>query len=294
MEIRTFHVEYLAQFVNSYLIQTDHYNVFIDTSLKHNEEEYVPYLSDNRENIVLLTHGHWDHIGCNSLMKKNGARIYANKADLPWLTDFQLHWDIGFGQFLDDVTIPPARWDVFWSEIGETTEMDGFIQDGDELTFDDTVIRVIALPGHSAGSIGFYLPADNVMFTGDALMETGFFGGLAQYYDAGAYRSSMQKLIQLNPKTVYTAHTPEYFDHKAAEAAETAIRFSHSIEKDVLEFVHSTDEDIRIGDAARYVCGKEGKKVGGGACITVLNHLAHNTDPDVVGRLHLEKYHCGI
>ena len=43
-------------------------------ALKHNEEEYVPYLSDNRENIVLLTHGHWDHIGCNSLMKKNGAR----------------------------------------------------------------------------------------------------------------------------------------------------------------------------------------------------------------------------
>ena len=33
MEIKTFHIPYLGQFVDTYLLQTEHYNIFIDTGL---------------------------------------------------------------------------------------------------------------------------------------------------------------------------------------------------------------------------------------------------------------------
>ena len=266
--------------------------MFIDTALKSNEPNLLPLLGDGREIIVLLTHGHWDHIGCNGLIKAHGGQIWASKNDLPWLNNFKLHWQIGFGQFQKDVTVPPERWDTFWKEIGERVDIDRFVKDGDELHFDDVTVRVMALPGHSRGSVGYYLPDEDVLFTGDALMHTGFFGGLAQYYDKDSYRDSMERLAALNPATVYTAHTPVYEAHTAAAAAQEAIAFSHAIERCVEAYVKETQGVLSVGDCAGYVCGMLGKKVGCGACICVLNHMAGM--PEASQRLDTEKYLCGV
>lgn len=293
-EKKTFQVPYLGQYTTSYLIRTEHYNVFIDSAIKSNEEALKPYLEGNRENIVLLTHGHWDHIGCNGLIKKNGGRVFANRNDLPWLTDFDLHWQIGFGQFLKDVQVPPERKTTFWSEIGEMVEIDRFLEDGEELHFDDLTLQVVAIPGHSKGSIGYFNPEENLLYTGDALMETGFFGGLAQYYDAESYRYSMEKIIALDPETVLTAHTPAYERHSAAAAAETAIEFSRKIEADVICYVENTSGPIRIGDLAKEVCLTEGKKVGCGACICVMNHLLSLQNMGISERFSAEGYLPGI
>ena len=292
MNIETLHVPYLGQYTNCYTFVTKHYRVFIDTALKSNEPNLLPLLGDGREIIVLLTHGHWDHIGCNGLIKAHGGQIWASKNDLPWLNNFKLHWQIGFGQFQKDVTVPPERWDTFWKEIGERVDIDRFVKDGDELHFDDVTVRVMALPGHSRGSVGYYLPDEDVLFTGDALMHAGFFGGLAQYYDKDSYRDSMERLAALNPATVYTAHTPVYEAHTAAAAAQEAIAFSHAIERCVEAYVKETQGVLSVGDCAGYVCGMLGKKVGCGACICVLNHMAGM--PEASQRLDTEKYLCGV
>lgn len=292
MNIETLHVPYLGQYTNSYTFVTDHYRVFIDTALKSNEPSVLPLLDDGRERVVLLTHGHWDHIGCNGLIKAHGGQIWASEDDLPWLTDFKLHWQIGFGQFREDVSVPPERWDTFWKEIGQQVSIDRFVKDGDELHFDDVTVRVVALPGHSRGSVGYYLPEEDVLFTGDALMHTGFFGGLAQYYDKDSYRSSMARLAALDPATVYTAHTPAYEGYTAAAAAREAIEFSHAIERCVEAYIRGVRGALSVGDCARYVCGALGKKVGCGACICVLNHMVKM--PEASQRLDTGKYLYGI
>jgi len=292
MDIQTLHVPYLGQFTNSYTFTTEHYRIFIDSALKSNEPNVLPLLEDGRKPIVLLTHGHWDHIGCNGLIKAHGGEVWANEYDLPWLTDFDLHWRIGFEQFRNEVTVPPERWDTFWSEVGEKVTIDRWVKDGEELHFDDVTVKVIALPGHSKGSVGYYLPEADVLFTGDALMHTGFFGGLAQYYDKDAYRVSMSKLAELNPGTVYTAHTPVYENHTAAQAAKEAIDFSLAIEGKVREYVAATQGMLSVGDCARYVCGALGKKVGCGACICTLNHMTKL--PEAAGRLDVSNFLCGI
>ena len=291
MEIKTFHIPYLGQFVDTYLLQTEHYNILIDTGLKSGEDALRPYLSDGRQSIVLLTHGHWDHIGGDALVKSMGGQIWASELDLPWLTDFKLHWQIGFGQFQNDVTVPPERWDTFWGEVGEVVEIDRYLKDGDVLTFDDLTIQVIGLPGHSKGCLGYYVKSLDVLFTGDALMHTGFFGGLAQYYCYADYCKSMEKIVALKPQTVYTAHTQPYFDGTAAVAAAEAIAFANKIKRDVQEYVEQA-QHLSLREAVRYVCLKEDKKIGCGACICVLNHLT--AIPEAMAQLDVSNYLCGI
>lgn len=86
------------------------------------------------------------------------------------------------------------------------TSADLQLQDGDALMLGTQVIRVLATPGHTAGSVS-YLWQDKV-FTGDALLingcgRTDFQGG-----DAGAlYDSITQRLFTLPDETlVYPAH----------------------------------------------------------------------------------------
>jgi glyoxylase-like metal-dependent hydrolase (beta-lactamase superfamily II) len=182
----------------------------------------------------------------------------------------------------------------FWSEIGEPVQVDRFVEEGEVLQFGEAVLEVIELPGHSAGSVGFYEREMDVLFTGDALMHTGFFGGLAQYCDYDLYCQSMQKLADLNPGTVYTAHTEPYYHGAAAKAAVEAIAFAGKILADVEEYLQIHGNRIRIGEAAKYVCDKEGKKWGCGACVCVLNHLKRMQNPEVEKQVDFTKYLYGM
>jgi len=293
-ELITIHQPYLGQFTNCYVIRTDTHNIYIDAGLKTQQDKLMPYLEEQKEHVLLLTHGHWDHIGASALIKSKGGTVLAHKADLPWLTDFNLHWQIGFGQFKNDFNVPPERWDTFWSEIGEPVQVDRFVEDGETLCFGETTLEVIALPGHSAGSVGYYDREADTLFTGDALMHTGFFGGLAQYCDYDLYCKSMQKLADVKPGTVYTAHTEPYYNGAAAKAAAEAIDFAGRILSDVDEYLRIHSNEIRVGEAARFVCEKEGKKWGCGACVCVLNHLKRLHDPEVERQVDFTQYLYGM
>ena len=63
MKPQVFSHPYLGIYTKCYLWQTEHYNVWIDTGLKPNWADMEPCLQDGRKNVLLLTHGHWDHIG---------------------------------------------------------------------------------------------------------------------------------------------------------------------------------------------------------------------------------------
>lgn len=289
-----FKIPYLGQYVTCYLIQTKNFNIFIDCALQKAAEELLPYLEANKKNIVLLTHGHWDHIGGSKCIKQYGGEIYANQDDLPWMTDFQLHWKIGFGQFSQDVDIQPERKEVFWREIGEPLVPDHYLQEGDVLHFDDLTIQVKALPGHSKGSLGYFFEDTGMLFTGDALMGMGFFEGLPQYYNYKVYCESMKKILKICPQIIYTAHTQPYQKEEAIKTAKDAIVFVDKIQNDLKNYLQEDPKQVSVGNAARYVCARERKKIGCGACITVLNHLALLTDSNIDSRIDFSQYICNM
>ena len=102
---------------------------------------------------ILLTHGHFDHIGyAKELKELTKAQVVISKLDEHLLSDNNLNLALPF----------------FGTPI-PTVTADITLNDGDEITLGNTVIKYISTPGHTRGS-GCYI-ADNAIFTGDTLMK---------------------------------------------------------------------------------------------------------------------------
>ena len=134
--------------------------------------------------LVLNTHGHVDHIGANSdVVKKYGAPLAMHQADTGMLkvTDYmELSLLLGAKN-------SPAP--------------DRLLVDGEEIQFGRASLRVVHLPGHSPGSVGFLGPG--VLFSGDTM----FCGGVGRTdLPGGSWKeletSIRDRILTLPDKTV--------------------------------------------------------------------------------------------
>ena len=104
-------------------------------------QEYLRLLEQEGARLthILLTHGHYDHVGAvEELQRKTGAKV--------WL----------------------APQDACGGELFPFTTPDNAYADGEEIRVDtDLAFRVIATPGHSAGSV--CLLCGGLLFSGDTL-----------------------------------------------------------------------------------------------------------------------------
>ncbi len=104
---------------------------------------------------VLNTHLHLDHIFGNPFMLQEfGLHARANQADEFWLESAPKQSRM-FGFQLKEEPVP----------LGE------YLHDGDTVTFGNTTLEAIHVPGHSPGSLVFYCKEDNCMFSGDVLFQ---------------------------------------------------------------------------------------------------------------------------
>ncbi len=107
----------------------------------------LDYLEQNRLRCraVLLTHGHFDHVGAvEALAEETGARVYLNRED-----DAETRRDLHFPLHLP--------------ENGE------YYADGDRVEIGSLRFEVIGTPGHTPG--GVTLRCQDALFTGDTLFR---------------------------------------------------------------------------------------------------------------------------
>lgn len=274
--LRTFKHPYLGIYTKCYLWQTEHFNVWIDAGLRPFWKEMEPLLKDGRQNVLLLTHGHWDHIGGAALIRRHDGQIYGSGADRRHLTDLDWHWQLLFGQFQNDFDLPPARKTTFWQSV-EPADLDVEVQDGDVLSFDGLCMRVIDAPGHSGGSVCYLEEDSGVLFTGDGVMGDGFFTGTPQIEDYPRYIRSMERLGRVRPSQVFTDHT----DPVAGGDLGDLLRRSGDCARRMLESVRDYAQGagtVTVGGAAAAIARAEGKNVGGGTCTSALGALAALTN----------------
>jgi glyoxylase-like metal-dependent hydrolase (beta-lactamase superfamily II) len=185
-------------FTNGYLISDHNGNaVFIDPA---GETLIITgWIKENNLKLkaILLTHGHIDHIAGleeNSFSDTVNGDIYINKAD-------------------SNMVLNPQK---------ELVQMLGFnfngissyknMEDGEELAFGDIMVKVIATPGHTEGSVCLLIGergGRSALFSGDTLFamsvgRTDLPGG-----DFSALERSLTKLASLPSElVVYPGHGP--------------------------------------------------------------------------------------
>lgn len=107
---------------------------------------------------ILLTHGHFDHIGAVSeLAQRTKAPVYVHSGDAKMLTDNSCNLS-----FLTGEHVKPHTPDVFLDDIKK-------------IELGETVVKVFHTPGHSEGCVSFLW--GDMLFDGDLLFQ----GSIGRY-----------------------------------------------------------------------------------------------------------------
>lgn len=106
---------------------------------------------------IILTHGHFDHIGAINEIRKNiDIEVYAYIDSEKYLTNSYYNLSRFLGG--EEVIINDVK----------------YFRDGDILSLDDGFsVKVIHTPGHTEDSCVFYSEKDKVLFSGDTLFNNG-------------------------------------------------------------------------------------------------------------------------
>jgi glyoxylase-like metal-dependent hydrolase (beta-lactamase superfamily II) len=158
---------------NIYLI-TGKTLALIDTGMPGDGPEVlktIAAIGRNPEEVshILITHGHTDHIGSLAFLKKaTGAKVIAGAPETDYIEGKKKPWQMareGFSGKLFKIILFFAETFVF---TREPAVVDQKCSGGDVIDC-NSGITVVATPGHSPGSISYYLPDKRILFTGDAL-----------------------------------------------------------------------------------------------------------------------------
>ncbi len=137
---------------------------------------------------ILLTHGHFDHLGAAELLgEKFAVPIYVYPSDARYLTDTFLNLSGNYGE---GITIPHYE-ELYDGEIIGLKANSGF------------TLMVIHTPGHTPGSVTYYSPDEKVAFVGDTLYEHGI--GLTNFPGGNRgeiMRSVVDKILALPDDTI--------------------------------------------------------------------------------------------
>lgn len=102
---------------------------------------------------ILLTHGHFDHImAVNDLKERYHVPIYAHIEEEDVLKQTSLNMSGMIGRMY-------------------TSEADIYVRDGEHLKLAGFDIIVLHTPGHTKGSVCYYLPEEQVLMSGDTLFH---------------------------------------------------------------------------------------------------------------------------
>lgn len=192
-------------------------NALIDTgSVNTPNADILPVLNKlgmkfSDIDIVLNTHGHFDHTGGDSVFKAAGAKIYIHPKEASQINDRKTHVKEFYGPLVTRILGAEyinREWEGFVNIGGPEVTVDKLIEEGDVIDLgNDCKLDVLLLDGHTPGSIGFYWEKEGILFAGDALPGLHDSGcGLPIVTDLAAYKKTLNRLKKMPLKYLFLAH----------------------------------------------------------------------------------------
>lgn len=163
---------------NCYLITDAETNKSALVDCTEASAKMLDFIGNADLEYILLTHGHFDHIGgVKEIKEKFGAKVVISSQDEPMLSSGKLSLA------------------AFCGGVQNNTSADVLVEDGDVIELGKTSIKVMATPGHTKGGVCYI--ADDCIFTGDTLFfcscgRTDFPGG-----SFDEIKQSLNKLARL-------------------------------------------------------------------------------------------------
>ncbi|WP_435022352.1 MBL fold metallo-hydrolase [Tundrisphaera sp. TA3] len=196
--------------------------VLVDAGMPLSETSIVEAAEDRfgayaRPSAIVLTHGHFDHIGVlRSLAERWDVPIYAHELELPYITGRSAYpppdTTVGGGMFSAlSWMFPPGPIDV--GDRARALPADGSVPGLPGW-------RWVHTPGHTHGHVALFRDSDRALIAGDAFVTTRQESVLAvieqrkeihgppMYYtsDFGLARRSVEALANLRPALAITGH----------------------------------------------------------------------------------------
>jgi len=184
---------------NTYVLYDDSKHcVIVDPGCYETYEQQE--LSDfiEKEGLVvdklLNTHCHIDHVFGNQFVKdKYGVKLYVHKEDEATLKAVKAYAPAyGFNQFVE-------------------SDVDEYLEEGKSVTFGDSTLDVVFVPGHAPGHVAFIDHSAKTIIGGDVLFQ----GSIGRTDLPGGDFDTLIKSIHTkffplpNDYTVYCGHGPE-------------------------------------------------------------------------------------
>lgn len=172
---------------NAFLLEASGGNILFDAP-----QGADAFFSDHRVDLLVLTHGHFDHVAdAAALHQRHGCPVATHRDTLPMITDREFFRKWGFGFEVEPVEPQILLEPGNQSLLGEPTD-------------------IFLIPGHCPGSLCFFLSERGILIGGDVL----FAGGIGRWdLPGGNYPELIngirQFLLPLPDSTVvYPGHGP--------------------------------------------------------------------------------------
>ncbi len=210
-------------FVNFYMIQDNnsHHWMLVDAGLKWSapaiKKMAKDIFGDNPPSAIILTHGHFDHIGAvKSLAKDWNIPVYAHAMEMPYLTGKSSYPppdpSVG-GGLIATLSFLYPKSPINISEYLQELPFNSSIPGMPEWNY-------IHTPGHAPGHISLFREADHLLIAGDAfvttksesvmatIFQTPILSGPPKYftYDWEQARRSIKSLMNLAPNIIASGH----------------------------------------------------------------------------------------
>jgi glyoxylase-like metal-dependent hydrolase (beta-lactamase superfamily II) len=231
---------FLVGAVNVFLIKADS-PILIDAGVKSEEgwRKLVYSLAEHSLTprdikIVLLTHGHLDHVGLvRRLVEESGAQTYAHPDVVAQYAAYDHEIEVG-QRFFHDVLLEfgaPAgavdevmQFRSVFNALGDTFKIDHALADGETVGG----LEAHYVPGHSASDTLFYSAERRAAFTGDhvlkgispnPLLRRASRDSMARARSLVEYQRSLRFTRSLDIQACYPGHGSPFGEHRAVIAS---------------------------------------------------------------------------
>lgn len=100
---------------------------------------------------ILITHGHFDHIGAADALRNNySVKVYSGEHEKDVISNIDLNGSKFF-------------------KLNYEVEADILLKDNEELNICGIRFTILYTPGHTKGGICYYIPDEKMLFCGDTL-----------------------------------------------------------------------------------------------------------------------------